>query len=55
MIAEVFYAGKCGVKADCDRKGIHETNQEAAALRVFYCSAVSCQRLKPVIVLMQLQ
>lgn len=55
VIAEVFYAGKCGVKADCDREGIHETNQDAAAVCVFYCSAVSCHRLKPVIVLMQLQ
>ena len=33
---------------------IYEMNRDAAAVCVFYCYAVSCQRLKPIIVVIQL-
>lgn len=33
---------------------LHSTNQDAAALYVFYCSGVSCQLLKPVIMVARL-
>lgn len=49
VIAEVFYA-------DCDQEGCVKCMRQTRRLLlcVFYCSTVSCQRLKPVTVLMKL-